>query len=185
MPEDLESKIKELEETKAKLAESEEKFRTIFENTNDIIVYVDQIGKVIDISPNVEKLGYKREKLVGRNFTALGVFSLKEIPNLAKIFKDMVLKGQAMDRMSLNIKDKNGKIINVEVSTRAIRDNGQIKGAVNIIRDVTEHKKYEEELKSKIDALERYNKIAVGREHTMMELKERVKELEEKLAEKE
>ncbi len=118
MPEYLKLKIKELEETKSKLAESEEKFRTIFENTDDIIVYVDPMGKVIDISPSVEKLGYKRADVIGKHFTTLGVFSIKEIPNLAKIFKDMIFKGKTIDRMSLNIKDKSGKSISVEVSTR-------------------------------------------------------------------
>ena len=47
------------------------------------------------------------------------------------------------------------------------------------VRDVTEQKKAEEELKSKIEELERFNKLSVGRELKMIELKKRIKELEE------
>ncbi|MCX6814352.1 MAG: PAS domain S-box protein [Candidatus Aenigmarchaeota archaeon] len=46
------------------------------------------------------------------------------------------------------------------------------------VRDITEQKKAEEELKSKVEELERFNKLAVGRELKMIELKKRIGELE-------
>jgi len=53
-----------------------------------------------------------------------------------------------------------------------------------IIRDITERKKMEEELQKKMHDLERFNKLAVGRELKMIELKKRIKELEARLGEK-
>jgi PAS domain S-box-containing protein len=47
-----------------------------------------------------------------------------------------------------------------------------------IILDITEEKRKENELKEKIEELERYKKVTVGREIKMIELKEKIKKLE-------
>lgn len=46
------------------------------------------------------------------------------------------------------------------------------------VRDISNEKKAEKQLKDKINELERYKKVTVGRELKMMELKKRIKELE-------
>jgi len=53
-----------------------------------------------------------------------------------------------------------------------------------IFQDITERKKMENELQEKIDELERYKKVTVGRELNMIELKKEVNKLCEKLGEK-
>ena len=65
---------------------------------------------------------------------------------------------------------------------------GDIIGAVETLEDITKQKKTEENLKkinqqfqTKIEEIERFNKFAVGRELRMIELKKKIKELEEKL----
>ena len=47
-----------------------------------------------------------------------------------------------------------------------------------VILDVTEDKRKENELKEKIEELERYKKVTVGREMKMIDLKEKIKKLE-------
>jgi PAS domain S-box-containing protein len=49
------------------------------------------------------------------------------------------------------------------------------------VRDITERKKLEDELKEKIHNLEVFHKVAVGRELKMIELKEKIAELEAQL----
>ena len=51
-------------------------------------------------------------------------------------------------------------------------------------RLVIERKQMEEELKKKMDSLEKFNKLTVGRELRMKELKKRIKELEARLEDK-
>ena len=79
------SGILSLDITECKLAEeqlreSEEKFRTIFDNVNDGIIHLDKYGKVININKKAEAIfGYKRDDLIGRNFAKLGIFNLKDL----------------------------------------------------------------------------------------------------------
>lgn len=56
--------------------------------------------------------------------------------------------------MELEVKNKNGKMVPIEASTRVIKRNGKIVGTMNILRDISERKKAEEEIKTKSQFLE-------------------------------
>jgi len=69
-----------------------------------------------------------------------------------------------------------------KVSAAPVRDpSGNIVGAIEIAHDITGQKKSEEELMEKIDELERFHRGVVGREEKMIEFKEKIAGLEEKL----
>jgi len=130
------------------IIDGEEKFRTIFENVNDIIVYVDKYGKILDINKrSYELFGRKPEELIGKNFLKLDLFRIKDIPKMIKLFKDVIVKGKEIPLMELEIEDKKGKFIPVEASTKIIKKNGKIEGFLTIARDITDRKKAEEKLK--------------------------------------
>ncbi|MDZ7762823.1 MAG: hypothetical protein U5K00_00125 [Melioribacteraceae bacterium] len=58
---------------------------------------------------------------------------------------------------------------------------GNITGIIGLIRDVTERLLAEETLKEKLNELEKFNKVMVGRENKMIELKKEINELCAKL----
>jgi len=69
------------------------------------------------------------------------------------------------------------------VSTSPIFDEaGQYVGVVHVAKDISERKRNEQELINKINALERFQRITVDRELRMKELKEKIKELENKIS---
>ncbi|MEW6101256.1 MAG: PAS domain S-box protein [Candidatus Omnitrophota bacterium] len=73
-------------------------------------------------------------------------------------------------------------VVNYRIISSPVRDKaGNIVAAVEMLEDITAQKNMEESLKKKIIDLERFNKVAVGRELKMIELKKQIKELEEKI----
>ncbi len=68
------------------------------------------------------------------------------------------------------------------VSTSPIYDdNGEFIGSVHIAKDISALKKAQQELRDKMSDMEKFHKVAVDRELTMIELKDRINELEGKL----
>ena len=71
-----------------------------------------------------------------------------------------------------------GQLRHREVSATPVRDpDGKIIGAISVVHDITERKKAEEALKSTNDELARFNKVMIGRELRMIELKKEVNAL--------
>ena len=50
-------------------------------------------------------------------------------------------------------------------------------GAIESLRDTTEHKHMEDDLRRNLEELERFNRLAYGRELKMIQLKEEINEL--------
>jgi PAS domain S-box-containing protein len=126
--------------------ENEEKFRTIFENANDVIVYVDKYAKVLEINDKVEKiLGYKREELIGKNFLTMKLFSFDILKLMTKGFKNALLNNETSDdpsgkiynNLRLQVKRKDNSTAVIETNSTLIRKNNKFAGFLSIIRDVT------------------------------------------------
>ena len=73
---------------------AEDMFRNIFESTNDAIIFLNRSGKILDVNQKtVEVFGGSREELLGKHFTKVGIFSLKDIPTLMRNFTN-ILEGK-------------------------------------------------------------------------------------------
>ncbi len=146
-----------------KLWEEREKFRTIFENVTDVIVYVDKLGRILEVNKKIEDLiGYRSEELIGRQFMNLGLFRLKHVPKLIKLFADAVIRGEILDTtgkgfniMELEVNDKPGNSVAVEVSTTSVKKDGKLQGFLSIIHDISERKRAELELQKAHNELEK------------------------------
>ena len=76
---------------------------------------------------------------------------------------------------------KDGSSFYVSYTSVPIRKDEAVIGAVVVFRDITERKKAEAELKEYVADLERFNRLVIGREERMIQLKEEVNGLTEKL----
>lgn len=135
--------------TEEKLRESENKYRTIFETANDILVLLDNDGKIIDINRKVKEVGgYSREDLIGKDFKALsGTFTKKSLLILAKNHLKR-MAGINVPIYNVDIYTAKGERRTIQISAVAVRREGKITGDLAILRDVTSLKQAEINLKS-------------------------------------
>ncbi len=115
------------------LIETEDKYKRIFENVNDMVIYVTKYGKIIEVNERIEEVfGYTRDEVIGKNFMKLGAISIRDLPRTIKLFKHAAKIGKIEDTtgrdfnlIELKIKRKNGENALIESSTRAIKKNGK------------------------------------------------------------
>ncbi|EHQ36994.1 PAS domain-containing protein [Methanoplanus limicola] len=124
-----------------KLKESEEKFRAVSETATDAICIMDDSGAVVFWNKAAgEMFGYSSGDVSGRNFVDVFVPEGGNIgagdglyPYINKIFESELLTRDSVR-------------VPVEISSSVLESGGE-KFIVSIIRDISERKKYEDELK--------------------------------------
>ena len=134
------------------LIASEEKFHKAFISCPNIIgISTSSDGRYIDINKNFEKiLGWSRDEVIGRTSKELCIFQdyskRKEMVGLIK------LNGSISD-YEVNLRTKSGEIRIGEASAEIVDVGGQECLLVHV-KDITERKHAEEELRQSRDELE-------------------------------
>ncbi len=137
--------ITNIKEVEVKLKESMEKYRILFETSPNSILLVDLNGMILDCNPSTEStFGYKRDDLIGKKFSELGIYNQEDLNNLIKSFSDKI-NGKDVHSIEIQIKKKNNELSWVNVQSSLIKSGDQtlIQG---IIRDITEKKEAGQEL---------------------------------------
>ena len=184
--EQLRWEIAERKYAEMAVRESEEKFRTIFENADDEIIYLDKYGMIVDINRRIEDIfGYRPEEVIGKSFAELGFFKIKDLPRMIGLFKGAIEGGEAASLLDLEIAHKNGNTVFVEASTRLIKKNGKIEGVLVIVRDVTDRKVAEEDIRQKNEELKVMGDDLIELNlHLEQKVEERTEEIEKILKHK-
>lgn len=139
--------ITERKQAEEALRISEEKYRHLVENMNEVLYSVDETGNITYISPVVESLsGYNPAEIIGKNF-------------LTFIFKDDVefIQEQFQKRISgihltseCRFLTKSGELKWIRSSGRPIVLNGRFLGVQGVIADITDQKRAEDEIKASL-----------------------------------
>lgn len=137
------------------LRSSEERYRELFENANDVIFLHDLKGKIIAVNRAAEYLtGYSRMEVAGQNFEQLVA------PEARHQMQDSIrahLGGSATQHYELPILSKFGTRRFLEVSTRIIYRRGHPVGIQGIGRDITERKQAQQRLLASARELQKKN----------------------------
>jgi PAS domain S-box-containing protein len=135
---ELEEILVERERAEVALRESEERYRELFENAKDAIYVHDLEGTYLKANRAAEELsGYTREEIVGHKYTE---FISEEHVNFVRKRFCAKLAQQGETSYEVDVIAKDGRRVPVEVSSRAIYENGQIVGVQGMARDITERK---------------------------------------------
>lgn len=159
LEEKVEERTKELEEAYKALSESEEKFRGIVNNANDMITLSKvkengAIGNFIEVNDvGTKLLGYSKEEFF--NMTPYDIVHQDTTVSDAEIASEMSKKGHARHESMLIAKD--GSKISFEVATHSFKLKGK-NVILAVSRDISERKNAEKQLKQIIQELERSNK---------------------------
>jgi PAS domain S-box-containing protein len=146
--------------------------QSILDNSLDLIFTVRKDGTFGYVNPQLEKItGYSKNQFVGKHF-------MEFIPEHRKEF--MLEKWREMNEgisgtYETEIIKADGTLMQCLVSHSIVEGFDEF---LVLLKDITERKRVEEELKRRMEELERFNRLAVGRELKMIELKKRIQELE-------
>ena len=169
---------------------SEQRLGQIIDFLPDSTWVVDSEGKVVTWNQAMENLtGIAAADMVGKgNYEYALPFYGERRPILIDLVREWKPE---YEKKYLSIKKEGNKLVSesyhpnmgdggLHLSGNAslIYDTaGQVAGAIESLRDITERKHMEDEMRRNVEELERFNKLAIGREIKMIQLKEEINEL--------
>jgi len=125
------------------LQESGDNKRALIENLHEVVFTIDLKGLFTYINPVVEQItGYKVDQIVGDSFERF--IYPDDLPGLTTSFKRS-LAGHP-EPCEFRILDKNGKILYLHTSFRAIQEDGKTVGLTGIMVETSELKQTEKAL---------------------------------------
>jgi two-component system, cell cycle sensor histidine kinase and response regulator CckA len=138
----------------AALRESEERYRELVENIDDIIYIMDGNGKCLFANHALLKFaGMDGGKVSTTNF--IDLLAPESGEQIKEIYKRQ-LSGEDVGAFEMNFKVKNGEFVTVETRERLIWKDGRVVEVHGIGRDITERKRTERALR---ESEERYRKL--------------------------
>ena len=164
--------------------EASEAARSMMESSLDSLVAISAEGKITDANQATVKLtGVSREQLIGTSFSDYFTDPAKA----EEIYQQVFTEGMAVD-YPLTLRHRNGHVTLTEVLYNAsvYRDtHGKVLGVFAAARDVTKQVQAQREAAhehanelNRLAELERFQRLTVGRELKMIELKKHIEYLE-------
>jgi two-component system CheB/CheR fusion protein len=169
--------------------ESRDQLARIVEFSDDAIVGMNPDGVIATWNRGAERLfGFSAPEAIGQSVMILVPPERSEEER--RILAD-IRGGKKTESYETVRRCKDGRLVDVSLTVSPVRDDqGRIVGASKIAREITERKRAEDalrdshtELRSQAEELTHFNRVAVGRELRMIDLKKEVNALRQRLGE--
>lgn len=150
--------------------ESENRYQNLVETMNEGLAIIDINNKLTYVNPKlIQMTGYSRKELIDR--TIFDFFGEEDIMIISDHFSKH--KKGLSGLFEMEWRKKDGSKLYTMISTQPILDEqGNNSGSSAVVTDITDLKKYEKELESRTESLE---KALKEKESLMRELHHRVK----------
>jgi diguanylate cyclase (GGDEF)-like protein/PAS domain S-box-containing protein len=147
--------ISERKKTTEALRQSEEKYRTLFEDSRDAIAITDRDGAFRDVNrAMLDLFGYNKDQMMRMKFQDLYV----DPGDVARFQREIERKGSLRDHEAKLLK-KGGKSMNcLFIATQRRSGDGTITGYQGIVRDITAQKVMEQALR---ESEKRYRELSI------------------------
>ncbi|HOU50678.1 MAG TPA: PAS domain S-box protein [Smithella sp.] len=134
-----------LKQAQEKLQESEERYKSLFDRSLDLVYLHDFQGRFLDANDAaLKRLGYTKEEIHSLNFASF--LSEDQIPIAIKS-TEILLAGIQKGLTEYRLKHKDGSDVYVETRGSIVMSRGKPVAIQAIARDITERKKAEAALK--------------------------------------
>ncbi|HOC59692.1 MAG TPA: PAS domain S-box protein [Smithellaceae bacterium] len=139
-----------LEESAKQIQRSEEKYRRIFENIQDVYYEIDMEGTILEISPSIEKYSsFKRENLLGKSIYDFYADKQDRFAFLQTIHE----KGYVRD-FEIRLQDQQGIVKTCSITAAILAGDKEVPQLIaGSMRDISERKMEEEILKQREEEL--------------------------------
>jgi PAS domain S-box-containing protein len=131
--------ISERKHTENAIRESEEKYRNIFENVQDLYYETSVEGTILEISPSIEPLSkglYKREELIGNS-----IYDYYSDPTEREAFLKAIRKYGSVSDFEITLINKDGSKIPCSLSAKILMDfKGNPEKIIGSMHDITDRK---------------------------------------------
>ena len=134
--------LEDIEKTSTELLTSEARFRQLADDTSDVLITTDTRGKVLYVSPSINRYGYLREEIISHDFihfihmgdrTRINIELMQEIIDFSSTIT------------TFRLVDKWGFVHWIEAKlTISIDEFGKPTGINGVLRDFTDRKRAEE-----------------------------------------
>lgn len=171
--EDLEVSRKETEATIRKID-------AMSNAVNDALVMIDGQDKVLFWNQAAERLfGFPAAEAIGMDFHEMVVPTAEEREKAQAAVSHFAETGQGPilgSAVETEARNRKGEIFPVEVNLSPFQLEGKW-FAVGTVRDITERRQAEKELKERMEQMERFSRLTIDRERKMIQLKEEINTL--------
>jgi PAS domain S-box-containing protein len=129
------------------LAQNEARFRSLIQNSSDVILILDMQGQIQYISPPIQRiLGYTPTALIGQN--AFNYIHPEDSSPVLARFRQKLQDSIPTNPIEFRMRHLDGHWVWLEVMGNNLLDDPNIKGIVVNGRDISERKQAEEQLRS-------------------------------------
>ncbi len=137
--------LSDRERAEEALRESEERYRELIENANDIVFTLDLDGNVTSMNSAVERLtGFSREEMLKMNMRQ---FLTSGSDSAAREMTHRKLAGEERTNYEVDVRAKHGALVRLEISSRLAFKSGKPIGIQGVARDITKRRAAEEALR--------------------------------------
>jgi PAS domain S-box-containing protein len=144
---DYEVMLKDRDQLIDNLTQSEERYREMVENINDVIYSVDINGVVAYISPVIESvLGYHPSEIIGKNF--IEFIHPEDLDFVMEKLKQ-VISGE-LEPNEYRLLAKSGGHRWIRSSSRPIYEEGSVIGLRGVVIDISERKRLEAQIQASL-----------------------------------
>ncbi len=135
--------ITQRKKAELQVKESEERFKTIIQESFDAVLITDESIKITYSSPSITNvLGYTAEELTGT--TAFKFMFPEDLQAVIAKFAEVMMSPNSEKNIDVRMRNKNGEYIWIELKGKNMVDNKYVQGILVSLRDITSRKKAEE-----------------------------------------